>query len=242
MTDPERELLDDDPLDHAGVAPARSGRRVAAVVAVGVAGIAAGLGVADLTSPAVTTGSSLQIAGPPGSTPGGAPGPSGTTSPSAPETPTTDTTTPSTSPSTSAASTTLVTTTSTLLPTTPSTVATTATTRVVTTPPPTAPPETEPPLPAVITVSYVQDASGALVITQGSAATVTLFNSGGSAGQWFLSPSNQSQISLSLSQGTIGPGESVTIAVRHIGTGPATAAITGVVAPSTRVTIKVTVR
>lgn len=208
-------------------------------------GILAGLGVADLTT----------TAGPPASGPAdlAASGPGSSTTAASPTTPTTATTTvgpdltstvpstaPPTAPSTTAAP----------VVTSASTVATTA---VVTTPAPTtvlttvapttaAPTTTRPPAPALITVSYEKDMSGALSLARLGSGTITLVNSGGQVGQWLLAPAPGAPLAMGpATSGQLAPGQSVTLTVTDRGGEPRATSISGVVAPNTRVTVTVVI-
>lgn len=97
-------------------------------------------------------------------------------------------------------------------------------------------------LPALLSLSYLQDANGALVVKPRGSATVTIVNNGGQSGQWFLSSGAPSILAMSATSGTLAPGGSFTITVTDIGGTPFTSAITGVVAPNVRINIKVTVK
>lgn len=194
--------------------------RVALVLVV-LAGLGSGLWVADVTSRPKRT----ETATAPGST---------TTSTAAPETtPIDSVTTEPALPSTTASSPS-TTPTSTMPTTTVSTFLTT-TTRPPTT---TAPPTTQPP-PALISVSYLQDPSGRLVVPPGGSATLTLVNTGGQPGQWFLRVS--SEFRLSATDGSLAPGERITITVSDLVRAPHSATITGFLAPTQRVAIPVVV-
>jgi hypothetical protein len=196
--------------------PARAG----IVVGVVVVGLGAGLVVADLT----TAPRGDEDAGPvPTSSRVEPPGTASTTST------TTGTTAPTTTRST----------TSSPLSTTTSGVPTTT---VVTTVPTTLPPTTAPPTttPALITVSYLQDPTGALVVPAGGSGTITLVNTGGAPGQWLLRAS-AGDLVLSATQGTLAPGEQVTVVVTDPVGEPRRTEVGGFVAPSQRVAVPVVV-
>ena len=74
----------------------------------------------------------------------------------------------------------------------------------------------------------------------GGSATITLVNSGGSPGQWLLSPP-AGDLAMSATQGTLAPGEQLSITVTdRVGEARRTS-ISGFVAPAQRVTVPVTV-
>ncbi len=214
---------------------------IGATVLVGALGLLAGLAVADLTTTRAPQGTTPEVAGPP-TTGGAATSVAPTTATTAPASTTTTEPVGTSPPITSATTTSTAptTTTATVPGTTAPTLATTTTAAPTTTRPRTT--TTTRGLPAVISVSYLQDASGALVVPKRGGATITLLNSGGQPGQWLLSPIAGSGFTMAITSGTLGPGQSLTLTVTDQSGTSRSSSLSGIVAPNTRVTIGLVVR